>query len=226
MIKHGGSLPRIGVGFLGLALIFVFSLNAQAASLRRAGTQSSAVAVMAGVPIGANPANVTPGDPPSVQQFTIAGSGNVNFSGPASDCINAGLVCNSGEVCQCVEVTGGVTDGLGPLYHGAASLLLNIVISFPSRAYPDGNTVGEVCFFGSGVMNVTPALGSTISFITAGQICNGSQNGTLLYSGAFNIGPSTGGFSSALGSGHMTLGADFFSDVGIFDIVGAGTGLN
>ena len=78
----------------------------------------------------------------------------------------------------------------------------------------------------SGVLSVTPALGSTINFTTAGLSCNGPQLGTMLYTGAFSIAPSTGGFSSAVGSGNMTLGADFFSDVGIFDLVGVGTGLN
>jgi len=226
MLKHGGNLPRFAVGFLGLALVLVFSLPARAESLRRAGSQSTAISVMAGVPVGANPANVTPGDPPPVQEFSVAGSGSVNFSGPAADCIAAGLVCNSGEVCQCIEINGNVTDGLGPLYHGTANLLLSVVISFPTRQYPDGNNVGEVCFFASGVLTVTPALSSNVTFVTAGATCNGSQNGSLLYTGGFNIGPSTGGFSDALGAGSLSFGADFFSDAAIFDLRGAGTGLN
>jgi len=226
MLKRCGNLPQVGVGFLGLALIFMFSAPAHAESLRRATIQSSGTGMMAGVPAGANPAAVTPGDPPSVQQFSSAGSGNVNFVGPAGDCIAAGLVCNTGESCQCMELDGNVTDGLGPLYHGTASLLLNVVISFPTRQYPDGNNVGEVCFFASGVLSITTTGQSTVTFDTSGATCNGSVLGSLFYTGGFNIGPSTGGFSSAVGSGNFSLGADFFSDVGIFDITGAGTGLN
>jgi len=226
MLKRCGNLPRVGVGFLGLALVFMFSLTAHAESLRRATIQSSGTGMMAGVPAGANPAAVTPGDPPSVQQFSSAGSGNVNFSGPASDCIAAGLVCNVGQTCQCLEVDGNATDGLGPLYHWTASLLRNIVITFPNAQYPNGNNVGEVCFFATGVLSITSTGQSTISFDTSGTACNGSILGSLLYTGGFNIGPSTGGFSSAVGSGNLSVGADFFSDVGIFDVIGAGTGLN
>jgi len=204
----------------------MFSQTAQAASLRRAGTQSAGSAMMAGVPAGANPAASGSADPPSVQEFSSAGSGTVNFAGPASDCIAAGLTCNSGEVCQCLELTGNVTDGLGPLYHGAATLLLNLVISFPSRAYPDGNNVGQVCFFASGILSVTPAPSSTMNFFTAGAACNGALLGSLLYSGGFAIGPSTGGFSMATGGGTLGLGTNFFTGVGIFDLRGAGTGLN
>ena len=81
MLKLCRNLPRIGAGFLGLALVSMFSMPAHAESLRRGGTTSSTVSTLAGVPVGANPADVTPGDPPSVQEFSVAGSGNVNFAG-------------------------------------------------------------------------------------------------------------------------------------------------
>jgi hypothetical protein len=204
----------------------MFSLSANAASLRRGGTASSGTGMMFGVPAGANPAIVNPGIPPTIQEFSIAGSGNVNFSGPLSDCIAAGLSCNPGEICQCVETFGNVTDGLGPLYHGAFSFLLNIVTTYPARQYPNGNTDGGTCFFASGVLSVSPSLGSTITFITSGAACNGTGSGTALYSGGFDIGPSTGGFSSATGGGVLGFGTNFNTDVGIFDLKGAGTGLN
>jgi hypothetical protein len=204
----------------------MFGLSANAASLRRGGSAPSVGGVLFGVPAGANPANVVAGDPPSVQEFSVAGSGNVNFSGPASDCIAAGLVCNSGETCQCVETFGNATDGLGPLYHGAFSFIMNIVTSFPTRQYPNGNNVGQSCFFATGILAVSTSLGSTINFITSGAACNGVGSGVALYSGGFEIGPSTGGFSSATGGGTLGFGSNFNTDVGIFDLKGAGTGLN
>jgi len=227
MLKLCRNLPRVGVGFLGLALVSMFSMPARAESLRRGGTTSSTVSTLAGVPAGANPADVTPGDPPSVQEFSVAGSGSVNYVGPDSDCIAAGLTCNTGQTCQCMEVTGNVTDGLGPLYHGTASLLLSIVNTV---TYPNGNSAGnpsgQVCFFASGILSVSPAVGSTITFITSGPLCNGPQSGSTVYSGGFLIGSSTGGFSNAVGAGTLSYGANFFTDTGVFDLKGAGTGLN
>jgi hypothetical protein len=225
MLKRYRNLPQVGAGLLGLALVLAFSLTAQAASLRRSGTQSQG-GVMFGVPAGASPALTGSGIPPVVQEFSLAGSGSVNFSAPASDCIAAGLVCNAGESCQCVEDTGNVTDGVGSLYHGSAFLILNIVTSFPTRQYPNGNNVGQACFFATGVLSVTPAASSTITFITSGAACNGIAGGVALYSGGFDIGPSSGGFSAAVGSGVLGFGSNFNTDVGIFDLRGAGTGLN
>ncbi len=223
MLKRFRNLPRIGAGFLGLALALTFGLTANAASLRRGGTAPSSSSAMFGVPAGANPANVIPILPPTVQEFSLGGSGNINFSAPSSDCIAAGLVCNLGQSCQCVETTGSVTDGLGPLYHGSAFFILNVVTSQP---YPNGNTQGEDCFFASGVLTVSTSLGSAINFLTSGAACNGTGGGTALYSGGFEIGPSTGGFSSSTGGGMIGFGSNFNTDVGIFDLRGAGTGLN
>jgi hypothetical protein len=226
MLKRCGNLPRLGIGFLGLGLVFLFNPTAHAASLRRSGTQTGS-AIMAGVPAGANPANVTPSNPPAVLEFSSAGSGNVNFMElPPVDCTAAGLVCNSGESCQCLTMSGLVTDGLGPLYHGTASLLLNLVITFPGHVYPDGNNVGQYCFFASGLLAITPAPNSTVNLYTAGAACNGFLSGSLFYSGGFSIGPSTGGFSASTGSGTIGFGTNFFTDIGIFDVKGAGTGLN
>lgn len=223
MLKRCRNLPRVGAGFLGLALVLMFGLSANAASLRRGGSAPAVGGVMFGVPAGANPANVPLGNPPSVQEFSVAGSGNVNFDGQPSDCTAAGLTCNSGETCQCLETFGNVTDGLGPLYHGAFSFIMNVVTSFPTRQYPNGT---NVCYFASGVLAVTTSLGSTINFITSGAACNGTGSGVALYSGGFEIGPSTGGFSSATGGGVLGFGSNFATGVGIFDLKGAGTGLN
>ena len=225
MLKRYRNLPQVGAGLLGLALILAFSLTAQAASLRRSGTQSQG-GVMFGVPAGANPAMTGSGVPPAVQEFSVAGSGSVNFSAPSSDCIANGLVCNAGESCQCVETTGTVTDGVGSLYHGSFFFILNIVTTFPTRQYPNGNNVGQACFFATGVLSVTPAPSSTVTFITSGAACNGTSGGVALYSGGFAIGPSTGGFSSAVGGGMLGFGSNFNTDIGIFDLKGAGTGLN
>ena len=227
MLKHCRNLPRAGVGFLGLVLVLMFTLTAEAASLRRSGGSQTQGGMLFGVPEGADatssPAIVTP---PAVQEFSVAGSGSVNFVGASSDCIAVGLVCNAGETCQCVETTGTVTDGIGPFYHGAFSFILNIVTS-ATRQYPNGNNVGKVCFFASGVLSVTPGFpGSTINFITSGAACNGTGGGVALYSGGFAIGSSTGGFSNAIGDGVLGFGANFGTGIGIFDLKGAGTNLN
>lgn len=227
MLKHCRNLPRAGVGFLGLVLVLMFSLTADAASLRRSGSQSQG-AMMFGVPEGVDPAASQPAivTPPKVLEFSVAGSGNVNFAGPTADCVAAGLICNVGETCQCLETFGSVTDGVGPVALGPFSFILNVVTSFPTRQYPNGNNVGRACFFASGMLAVTTTPGSTINFITSGAACNGTAGGVALYSGGFNIGPSTGGFSRAVGSGVLGFGSDFSTAVGIFDLRGAGTGLN
>jgi hypothetical protein len=182
--------------------------------------------MMFGIPEGVDPATSAPAliNPlPTVLEFSVAGSGNVNFFAPAAACIAAGLVCNSGEVCQCVQTLGNVTDGVGSVFHGSFSFLLSIVIS---RQYPNGNNVGRSCFFASGLLMVTEFPGSAINFITSGAACNGTQGGVALYSGGFGVGPSTGGFSKAVGSGVLGFGANFSTGLGIFDLKGAGTNLN
>jgi hypothetical protein len=229
MFKLCRNLPRASVGFLGLVLVLTCTaFNAKADTLRRGGIGQTTTqgGMMFGVPAGVSPATASPSALPSVQEFSVAGSGNINFAADPSVCTNAGLSCNAGETCQCLQLTGAVTDGIGPLFHGAASLILNIVTTFPTRQYPNGNTAGQTCFFASGVLTITPAVTSGISFITSGAACNGTNGGVALYSGGFEIGPSTGGFSNAVGGGTLGFGSHFNTDVGIFDLKGAGSGLN
>jgi hypothetical protein len=227
MLKHCRNLPRAGVGLLGLALVLAFTASAQASTLRRGGAQAQG-SVLFGVPAGVDPAVSSPAiiNPPVVQEFSVAGSMAINFSANPANCAAVNLNCNVGEICQCVEGIGQVTDGIGPLYHGSAVLDLNIVTSFPTRAYPNGNTAGQVCFFATGNLAVTVALGSTINFITSGAACNAVSGGVGLFSGGFEVGPSTGGFINAVGGGVLGFGSNFNTGVGIFDLKGAGTHLN
>jgi len=175
---------------------------------------------------GSSPA-ITP--LPSVQEFSSAGSGVVAFipgSAMPNPCVVEGLTCNAGDTCQCVTITGNVSDGVGPLFQGPFVFYLSVDSAPAARQYNDGNNVGQKCFFATGVLAETPGSGATINFITAGAACNAIDNASALYSGGFVIGPSTGGFSSALGSGVIGFGANFSTKIGIFDLKGAASDIN
>jgi len=218
MLKRWRKLPQAGVGLLGLALL-TFSLNADAAShsfkhekMLFGGTASE---IKASASLPATPL-------PAVQEFSSAGSGIINLAAPASACTSVGLNCNPGDSCQCVTMTGSVTDGVGPLFSGPFLLTLNV----DEIGFDDGNDQGQICFFATGVLALTPGSNATINFITAGAGCNGIDNANALYSGGFTIGPSTGGFSDAIGSGILGFGANKVTKIGIFDLKGAGSNIN
>ncbi len=228
MLKRWRNLPRAGVGLLGLALALMLTVTANAQSgrdgMRRlSGSQQSAI--LWGVPQGADPANAPAVTTlPTVQEFSVAGSTSMNFTAnEITACGSVGLACNVGDTCQCVVATGTVTDGVGPIFEGNVTFWLNIDTSHP---YNNGNTVGKECFFATGVLDITTSPGNTMNFNTSGAGCNGIGGGVALYSGGFSIEGSTGGFASALGGGEIGFGANFNTDIGIFDLKGAGTNLN
>jgi hypothetical protein len=218
MLKHWRKLPQAGVGLLGLALLFTLPLNAQADphsfshgdTVMFGGTASQIAA--------ASPAVVTP---PSVSEFSSAGSGILNLSAGSGTCSAQGLSCSMGDICQCFTITGNVTDGQGPLFQGPFVFYLEVDLS---HLYNDGS--GKVCFFADGVLAETPGSDATINFITAGAACNGIDNASALYSGGFTIGPSTGGFDDAVGSGVVGFGANTATGIGIFDLKGAASDIN
>jgi len=233
MLKRWRSLPQAGVGLLGLALALAFTLNADASSAREGTRTFKQPTVLFGGPADdagavSSPA-ITP--LPVVQEFSLAGSGIVTtgVSVPESLCSAVGLTCNPADNCQCVKVTGNVTDGIGPVFSGPFTFWLNID---SSHLYNDGNNVnappgpGGVCFFASGVLFVNPAPSATLSFDTSGAACNGIEHASGLYSGGFNIGPSTAGFSNAVGSGMIGFGFNNVTKVGVFDLKGAGANIN
>ena len=233
MLKRWRNLPRAGVGLLGLALALMLTVTADAASgrdgMRRLGSSPSAV--YWGVPAGVNPAS-SPATTvlPTVSEFSIAGSANMNFVADENAVCGAlGLSCTSGPGnCQCVQAIGLVSDGVGPIYQGTATFTLNIdtdVSASPSHAYPNGSPPPGACFFASGVLSIGDNA-SVINFITSGAACNAIGGGVALYSGGFNIGASTGGFSSAVGGGEIGFGSNFNTGIGVFDLKGAGTNLN
>jgi len=233
MLKRWRNLPRAGVGLLGLALVLMFTVTADAGSgrdgMRRLGSAPNAV--LWGVPAGANPAN-SPAVTvlPTVQEFSIAGSTSMNFlADETAVCGAIGLSCTSGPGnCQCVQATGTVSDGVGPIFQGTAVFTLNIdtdVAVTPSHAYPNGSPAPGACFFASGILSIGTNA-SIINFVTSGAACNAIGGGVALYSGGFDIGTSTGGFSSAVGGGEIGFGSNFNTGIGIFDLKGAGTNLN
>jgi len=191
---------------------------------RLGGSQQSAI--LWGVPEGAVASSPAVTAPPAVQEFSAAGSTIVNFTAnETTDCGSVGLTCNAGDTCQCAKAVGTITDGVGPLPNAGpnVSFWLNIDTS---HAYNNGNNVGKACFFATGVFDAVGNDGSTMKFITSGAACNGIGGGVALYSGGFSIVGSTGGFVNAIGGGVLGFGANFNTDIGIFDIKGAGTNLN
>lgn len=221
MLKRWQNLPQAGVGLLGLALL-TFSLNANAAShsfghdrVMFGGTESQIKAAASSPALSG---------PPAVQEFSSAGSGTINLNASTGTCTAVGLTCNTGDFCQCVTLTGNVSDGVGPLFSGPFVLTLNVD---GQTLYDNGAGSPEgVCFFASGVLSLTPGSNATINFITSGAACNSIDNASALYSGGFVIGPSTGGFSSAVGSGIIGFGANSSSQIGIFDLKGAASDIN
>lgn len=232
MLKRWRNLPRAGVGLLGLALVLMLTVTADAGSgregLRRLG---SAPQALWGVPAGVDPAS-SPAVTllPTVQEFSIAGSASMNFTADENAVCGAlGLSCTSGPGnCECVQATGNVTDGVGPIFQGTAVFTLNVdtdVAATPSHAYPNGSPPPGACFFASGVLSISTNA-SVINFITSGAACNAIGGGVALYSGGFDVGASTGGFSSAAAGGMIGFGSNFHTGIGIFDLKGAGTNLN
>jgi hypothetical protein len=172
---------------------------------------------------GSSPA-VSPA--PAVQEFSSTGSGRVNFNAGQSTCQAVGLTCYAGDTCQCVTLTGNVTDGAGPLFQGPFVFYLSVDTLPLARQYNDGNNAGKKCFFATGVLSEIPSSDATINFITSGAGCNGIDNASGIYSGGFVIGPSTGGFSNAIGSGILGFGSNFSSKIGLFDLKGAASHIN
>jgi hypothetical protein len=223
MLKRWRQLPQAGVGLLGLALLLTFTLNADAA-----GHSFSHETMMAGGTEAEVNASVSSpaATPPAIQEFSSAGSGTLLLVAGAPTCAAVGLICNTGDNCQCATITGNVTDGVGPLFQGTFVLYLNIV-SNSSKSVDDGNNVGQKCFFATGLLSESPGSGATINFNTAGLTCNGIDNASLLYSGGFTIGDtSTGGFAGAVGSGIIGVGANRSTLVGAFDLKGAAADIN
>jgi hypothetical protein len=193
--------------------------------MRRTGAQPSSPTW--GVPAGVDPASVPAVVViPSVQEFSIAGAGAMNFL--ATDCNTVGLTCASGDHCECVKASGTVTDGVGPIFTGTFNFWLS-VDDTASHAYPNGSTTGSnnnFCFFATGILAVTTVPGSTMNFSTSGAACTGIGGGVALYDGGFAVTNSTGGFASAIAGGQIGFGSNFFTGLGIFDLKGAGTNLN
>jgi hypothetical protein len=202
----------------------MFTVTAQAQSLRRgASTTASAPAILSGVPAGVDPATASsPADPPPVQEFSLGGAGTESFGEPSSVCLAAGLTCNGGDFCQCKQVTGSITAGVGPFLAGSFTYTESVDLS---QNYHNGNS--NVCFFASGVLSVSPGGGSLINFLTSGATCNDGTTGNIaLFSGGFIIGTSTGGFASAFGGGDFAYGSNFTTDTLYFDLRGVGGDLN
>jgi len=225
MLKRWRNLPQAGVGLLGLALVMSLTLNADAASHSFA-HESDMLFGGTAAEINASGSSPATTPLPSVQEFSSAGSGVVSSTRATPNaCTGVGLTCNTGDTCQCVTVTGNVTDGVGPLFQGPFVFYLSVDTSPAARQYNDGNNAGQKCFFATGVLAETPGSGATINFITAGAGCNAIDNASGLYSGGFVIGPSTGGFSGAAGAGMLGFGINA-SGIGIFDLKGAASDIN
>jgi hypothetical protein len=202
--------------------MLMFTLTAQAQSLRRGASTTSAPTILSGVPTGVDPATAsTPADPPPVQEFSLGGAGTENFNEPSSVCLAAGLTCNGSDTCQCKQATGSLTTGVGPFLAGSFTYTENVDLS---HNYPNGSN--NVCFFASGVLSVSPGGGSVINFITSGASCNWDGGGTALFSGGFAVGTSTGGFASAFGGGDFAYSSNFSTDMLFFDLRGVGGDLN
>jgi hypothetical protein len=211
-------------GVFGLLLVSFSVSGAYAASLRQ-GNHPSEPTVMFGLadPTGSTPSAV-PGFIPAVQEFSDGGAGVVNLITPSSVCIAAGLICNTGDFCQCVRTTGTVNDGVGPVFSGIPFVfLLNVDLS---SHFDDGNNVGRFCFGSTGILSFIASPSAQLNFNTAGAACNSTGVGVALYSGGFLVGASTGGFSNASGAGMIGFGGNSSTSVGTFDLRGAGSNLN
>jgi len=239
MLKRWRNLPRAGVGLLGLALVLMVSVTADADSLRsglrRLGGGQQSSSMVWGVPAGVDPASVPAVTLiPTVTRFSLAGAGSMDFL--ATDCTSVGLVCPSNEHCECDKATGTVTDGVGPIFSGTFNFWLSVDDTSPlstppgpDRDYPNGSTTGSnhnSCFFATGILAVTTVPGNTINFSTSGAACIGIGGGVALYDGGFAVTNSTGFFSSSIAGGQIGFGSNFFTGLGIFDLEGAGSQLN
>jgi hypothetical protein len=227
MLKRWGKprgKPRAGVALLGLVLFFTFTPNANAASQSFSDDTMRFGGTAAEINASSSSAVLTPA--PAVQELSSGGSGKINFNADKALCRGVGLYCDIGDGCQCVTVIASVTDGVGPLFSGSFVFYLNVDSAPAARQYNDGNNSGQKCFFATGILAETPASNSTINFLTSGAACNGIEKASGIYSGGFVIGPSTGGFSNASGSGILGFGANSSTKIGVFDLKGAAWDIN
>src|SRR5271157_1734896 len=95
-----------------------------------------------------------------IQYFVAEGQGGSNTTNlNSTKCQAVGLICNNGDVCQCIETSnvGGLVGTLGGLNGGAFDLLLSVDAT---SAVNDGT--GRSCFAASGEMFLTSSDANSV----------------------------------------------------------------
>ncbi len=214
------SLPRAGIGCLGLLMALSFVASVSATSLRR---EEPSVSTNAPPPtptvglgwVGHPPAvsNIT-GDPTgasnpsgSVEEGSSDSNGFTTVIAPTSVCDAQGLVCNVGDFCQCLLYTGTAWDGLGPFYQGTVTFILNADLS---TIFNNGSLQ---CFNSSGVIINALPNGDSVTLDTGGQGCNVGNFGTgnptfATYNGGFALVSGVGDYFNAFGGGVVGFDID------------------
>jgi hypothetical protein len=150
-----------------------------------------------------------------IEYFVAEGQGTTNLN--SSSCETAGLICNDGDVCQCIETTGpgALLGTLGGLNGGSFDLLLSVDTS---TALNDGT--GRSCFPSSGTAVLTASDGSVLALETTGLACNGPSFDLGLYSGAYGVQSASGQFYRVSGAGTLSWSDTFSNNSGLIQVTG------
>ena len=163
-------------------------------------TGAAALTLVAAMPLSAHAGS-------QIRFLTVSGTGKTvtTNNDSKSKCYAAGLVCNKGDKCQCVEETGS-TVGSGDEDHGKIldnatfDDLFSVDLTEKINA---GNS--HECFPAAGLMTFTSG-GDSIQALANGLACNAGTITTPqgVISGGYTLANGTGGFQGVRGVGTFT----------------------
>lgn len=131
----------------------------------------------------------------TLQPLNVIGQGTINLS--SAKCSASGLVCNSGDTCQCVELQGN-SKGLG--FEDAT---FDVLLSVDTNSSLNDGT-GQQCFAASGKAVLTNGDGDQLDLETAGLACNSPTMILAFYNGSYGAAGGTGDFATVAGAGALS----------------------
>jgi hypothetical protein len=176
-------------------------------------TAAAALGLVAVTPLFANAGSV-------MFPVAIGGTGTTTVSKnvKGSKCYAAGLVCNSGDTCQCLEQTGtlGTGDQSETLNDASFDNLFSIDEKVPLRT---GN--GKECYAFSGAMTFSISHGS-VQFLTNGLACNSGTSSTtqVILTGGYSISSASESITGIQGVGSFTSASNTTSADTLFQMGG------
>ncbi len=135
--------------------------------------------------------------PSTVEKFTklaINGNGATNFS--STNCVAAGLVCASGDSCECVETTGNYKGNI--VGSGAFDFIVSLDLT--AGGTPQGS--GLSSYLAAGFITLTSGSNSLV-IETNGIIADAPKFDFAQYTGSYGVSSGTGKFATTIGTGTV-----------------------